>query len=89
VTTTITGFVQVTSAARSVIQTAAVDNFGTMNPLYAQWAVFSPTQAGAKPWSDAAILAATTVVEEGFIDNALDTQRRRGTLPSDRTVFGI
>jgi hypothetical protein len=89
VTTTVTGFVQVTSVARGVIQTAAVDNFASINPLLAEWAVFSPTQAGAKPWSNSAVLNATTVVEEGFIDNALDTQRRRGTLPSDRTVFGI
>jgi hypothetical protein len=62
---------------------------GSINPLYAQWAVFSPTQAGTKPWTDGAIAAATTVVEEGYIDNALDTQRRRGTLPSDRTTFGL
>lgn len=87
VTTTVTGFVQVASPARATIQTAASTLMNDMNPLVASWAVFSPTEAGAKPWDLTALVGATTVVEEGYIDNALDTQRRRGTLPSDRTTF--
>lgn len=89
VTTTVTGFVQVAAPTLSTIQTAAATLLGDLNPLLAVWAVFSPTTAGAKPWSDAALDAATTPVFQGYIDNALDTQRRRGTLPSDRITFEI
>lgn len=87
VTTTVTGFVQVASPARSIIQTAANNLMTNLDPLLANWCVFSPTTAGAKPWSSGAIAAASTFVDGGYIDNALDTQRRRGTLPSDRTTF--
>jgi hypothetical protein len=88
VTTTITGFVQVAAPTRSLIGGAAHDLLNDQNPLIAAWGVFSPTTAGAKPWDLSHLVAATTAVTEGYIDNALDTQRRRGTLPSDRTTFG-
>lgn len=88
VTTTVTGFVQVASTARAIIQSAAHSLIADVDPLVTIWSVFSPTTAGATPWDASALFNATTYVTEGYIDNALDTQRRRGTLPSDRTVFG-
>jgi len=88
VTTTITGFVQVASPTRATIQDAAVKLITEPDPLAAIWSVFSPTTAGATPWGSSDLSLATTFVTEGYIDNALDTQRRRGTLPSDRTTFG-
>jgi len=89
VTTTVTGFVQVSTPTRSLIQTAADALITDPDPLKAIWAVFSPTTAGSTPWSPTALATATTNVTEGYIDNAMDTQRRRGTLPSDRTTFGL
>lgn len=89
VTTTVTGFVQVTAVARETIRDAALAIVTGMDPLNASWSVFSPTTAGAKPWGGSAIDLALTDVTEGYVDNALDTQRRRGTLPSDRTTFSV
>jgi hypothetical protein len=88
VTTTIDGFVQVASPTRSTIASAAVALITGPDPLKAIWSVFSPTTAGAEPWDAGDLFDATTYITEGYVDNAMDTQRRRGTLPSDRTTFG-
>lgn len=50
---------------------AAVDAIGGSSA----WAVYSPTEG------------ASTVVTDGWIDNAFDVQRRRGVLPTSRTTF--
>lgn len=88
VTTTITGFVRVSIAAMEVIRDAAQDLVESGFPNYV-WAVFSPTAAGAQPWSDLAIEQATTNVDHGWIDDAFDTQRRRGTQPDTRVTFAV
>lgn len=49
-----------------------------------RWVVFSPTTAGATPWSDAAIAAASFPVVAGYVDNAYDTVRSRGAGATDR-----
>jgi hypothetical protein len=52
-----------------------------------KWAVFSPTTAGAEPWSSGALIASTFEVVGGYVDNAFDTIRSRGSAPSDRSTF--
>jgi hypothetical protein len=49
--------------------------------------VFSPTIAGTPPWSEATLGLASINVDHGWIDNAFDTQRRRGIRPDTRTEF--
>lgn len=89
VTTTVTGYVQVSSVAKGVISDAALEIATSAELDFTVWSVFSPTAAGAKPWSSGAIAAATTDVDHGWIDNAFDTQRRRGTKASDRATWSI
>lgn len=45
------------------------------------WAVYSPTDDAAGDPTP------FTIVEEGWVDNAFDTQRRRGLAPTARTTF--
>lgn len=52
-----------------------------------KWAVFSPTTAGAPPWSTGELLAATSPVVGGYVDNAFDTVRSRGVEPTIRDTF--
>lgn len=79
--------VVVTSAARTAIANAA-DAMATQNPLTdAIWATFSPTTAGSPPWSEGVLGDAMHAVTNGWIDNAFDTQRRRGTDPTSRTLW--
>lgn len=86
VTTTVTGYVYVSPSTIGTILDAANELAISGFPNYV-WAVFSPTTAGAEPWSDLAIEDATTNVAGGWVDNAFDTQRRRGTLASTRSTF--
>lgn len=51
------------------------------------WAVFSPTTAGALPWDATDISNGTFDVVSGWVDNAFDTQRRRGTEATSRSFF--
>lgn len=48
------------------------------------WVVFSPTTAGAPPWSSGELIAASQNVVEGHVDNAFDTMRSRGALATHR-----
>lgn len=85
--TTASGLVTITGATTTLI-TAAAGNMVTANdPFGTSWIVFSPTTAGAPPWTGATLSAASAVVEEGYVDNAFDTQRRRGTAPTFRQTF--
>jgi len=52
-----------------------------------EWAVFSPTTAGAPPWSDGELQAATLAVVAGHVDNAFDTIRSRGAAATARAIF--
>jgi len=56
-----------------------------------KWAVFSPTIAGGWFLPDTEgppnLPAAYSPVQSGWVDNAWDTQRRRGLEATARTVF--
>lgn len=83
------------SAGQSILQTstitaiasAANDLMGAGNTSSRQWAVFSPTSAGSQPWDAADLLAGTLPVTHGFVDNAFDTMRSRGTLATTRVTW--
>lgn len=51
------------------------------------WSVFSPTGAGAEPWSPTELSDNTFVVMSGFVDNAFDTMRSRGVAPTNRVTW--
>lgn len=88
VSTTAAGLVRVTTATTITIGEAAnvVRNAGTL--LSFKWIVFSPTTAGAPPWDAGDLSGAQAIVDNGWVDNAFDTQRRRGTRPDVRTLWG-
>lgn len=76
-----------TSAARSTLANAASDLVVSGATADARWVVFSPTQAGSPPWDEATLEAASSDVQNGWIDDAFDTMRSRGSKPTVRTVF--
>lgn len=80
------GRVRVSSAAVTAIAAAGAALADPSHPT-AVWSVFSPTTAGPEPWSGAALASAFTPVTNGFVDNAFDTQRRRGASAQSRTVW--
>lgn len=51
------------------------------------WSVFSPTTAGAAPWTDVVLAIATSFVASGWVDNAFDTVRSRGADATLRSTF--
>lgn len=53
------------------------------------WVVFSPTLAGPPPWSSATLEDSSVRVLAGYMDNACDTVRSRGALPSARSTFSV
>lgn len=71
----------------SAVRTAAEALMDAGDAANFQWAVFSPTTAGAPPWSTGEILAATLPVVAGFVDNSFDTIRSRGIQATERLVF--
>lgn len=77
------GFVRVGITSAELIQAAANELIAGQDATYT-WSVFSPTTAGAQPWSPSAIASATVAVDHGWIDDAFDTQRRRGTAANFR-----
>jgi len=80
------GFVRVGITSAELIRDAANELLAGQDATYT-WSVFSPTAAGAQPWSAGSIAAATTAVHHGWIDDAFDTQRRRGTQANFRYVI--
>jgi len=88
VSSTIDGYVIVGSPTVGVIIDAATE-LVTSGGLDFVWSVFSPTAAGTPPWDEATLEAATTYVHHGWVDDAFDTQRRRGTLPTGRATFAV
>lgn len=81
------GRAAVDATARSAIVAAADALSEPPGGLDAQWAVFSPTTAGAEPWSGAALSSAFYPVDNGWVDDAFDTQRRRGPDAQTRSLF--
>jgi hypothetical protein len=49
--------------------------------------VFSPTIAGSPPWSEGTLIDSSVDVVAGYVDNAFDTIRSRGSLTTARTLW--
>jgi len=77
----------VASATRTTIANAAAALLGGDSETGAVWSVFSPTTAGAEPWDLSSLQSGTIPVVSGWIDDAWDTVRSRGTAPTTRTSF--
>lgn len=87
IVTTSSGRTLVSAATVTTLSNAGANLLDAISPTEASLAVFSPTSAGAPPWSPGAIDGATTVADEVWVDNAFDTQRRRGILATSRTTL--
>lgn len=86
--TTGTSDTRIDSGVRSAIATAAEAlALRTGASDDARWVVFSPTSAGPPPWSEGVLEANSFDVTFGYIDDAYDTVRSRGALPSARTTW--
>lgn len=85
--TTASGRVIVHASTISAIVSAAQALAGITGPPDIIWSVFSPTLAGPEPWSESQLNSAFTAITRGWVDNAMDTQRRRGTEPTARTLW--
>lgn len=88
VTSTSVGKVRVSAALRTALLSAGTALIAA-GGVGAAWSVFSPTTAGTMPWNESILEAATTWVTQGWIDDAFDTQRRRGTVAETRSVFPV
>jgi hypothetical protein len=58
-----------------------------------QWSIFSraqagPPEGGADAYTASQLTGAFREVDRGYVDNAWDTQRRRGAQPTDRVTWG-
>lgn len=73
---------------RDDVATAAETMRVNMLATNATWSVFSPTRAGAAPWTALELANATLFIARGHIDDAFDTIRSRGTDPTERTNWG-
>lgn len=89
VSTTAADLVTVTTTVMEQIAAAATVLSGAGDASTWQWGVFSPTTAGAPPWTEAELTAAHADVQDGWVDNAFDVQRRRGTKATARETFGV
>lgn len=76
----------VNTAFISSLTGAASSLVGAGTPTM-NWCVFSPTSAGAEPWSEAELDASSVPVVGGFVDNAFDTVRSRGARATDRELW--
>lgn len=79
----------VAGTARTTIANAAtaVADFLTEGEI--AWVVFSPTNAGSPPWSEGTLIDASVDVVAGYIDNAFDTIRSRGSTTTARTLWSL
>jgi hypothetical protein len=82
-----TGEARIDSGITSIVATAGETLTNAGDESNFRWAVFSPTLAGALPWSAGDLLGATLQVETGHVDNAFDTIRSRGAAATDRTTW--
>lgn len=78
---------RVQAATMTEIAAAAGALMVAGDPANFQWAVFSPTSAGAPPWTAGDLIGATRSIDGGWVDNAFDTMRSRGTAASARETF--
>lgn len=79
--------VTVDEGARNTIIGAAQDMAESGFTGDAFWVVFSPTLAGTPPWDVGTLEDASTRVLAGYIDNAFDTMRSRGSRASVRSSW--
>lgn len=79
----------VTSSTRGTIANAAADMANSGLSDDARWVVFSPTLAGNPPWSEQQLEDASADVVAGYVDNAFDIIRSRGSLPTLRSTWEI
>lgn len=77
-----TGDLRVAVSARQDIAEAAEDLMTQVVLPGLVWSVYSPTIDAT-----GSLAASFTTVTNGFINDAFDTQRRRGLAPTTRTVF--
>ncbi len=77
----------VDAGVTGAIATAAEALLAASDPAHQQWIVFSPTDAGAPPWSSGDLLAGTRTVVGGWVDDAFDTVRSRGADALNRATF--
>jgi hypothetical protein len=89
ISTTALGVVRVTSDAMDAVVAAATGMIGAGEGDTWQWSVFSPSTAGNPPWDESLLFQATAFVDNGWVDDAFDTQRRRGTEAGSRVTFPI
>jgi len=75
------------STFRTALANAASDIIVAGQTDDARWVVFSPTLAGPPPWSEGTLEASSADVVAGYIDDAFDTIRSRGSRTTTRTVF--
>lgn len=87
VASTAAGVVKIGTAVLETIAAAALALQETGSVLDWQWIVFSPTTAGAPPWTLGELNSASALVDNGWVDNAFDTQRRRGTRSDARELW--
>lgn len=78
---------QPNSTFRANLASAATALAGITGPPDALWSVFSPTTAGPPPWSESVLENSFFPILSGWIDNAWDTQRRRGQAATARTTW--
>ena len=79
----------VTSSTRGTIANAAEDLAGVGGGGEVAWVVFSPTLAGSPPWSGATLVDSSVDVVAGYVDNAFDIIRSRGSLPTLRSTWEV
>jgi len=77
------------SAGRDAVALAGEQLAAEIDPLHWAWVVFSPTIAGTQPWSEAELESASTLITNGWVNNAYDTQRSRGLNDTARTVWAV
>jgi len=88
VASTAAGIVHIQGGTRTLVTGTAESFMEAGGTLTWQWIVFSPTNAGAPPWDETALDEGSALVTNGWMDDAFDTQRRRGTAATARTTWG-
>ena len=79
----------ITDSVRNALVTTCENLITSGQTEDARWVVFSPTSAGGPPWTESVVENASVDVSAGWIDNAFDTVRSRGSDPTIRTLFEV
>ena len=84
-----TGDSELTDDFMDDVADAALALISGLSSTNATWSIFSPTDAGASPWSAGVLLASSHDVVAGYIDNAYDTVRSRGRGATNRRSWAV